>query len=206
MRAFTGVVATACLIWQPGVAAAQPSMLAIALCKRIADDSARLKCFDAAVEQPPTPEKPGPTSWEIEESKSPIDDRPQISAMLTDADRKAALVARCKEGKTDFALVTDRYLGSTNDENRVVVRVGGAPAVTESWSGSTNGRGAFSRAPIPLLRSLPDNQTMFIRIFGYRGEAGDYTFNLADVSQVRAKIEETCKWPAPAAKNVPTKK
>jgi hypothetical protein len=102
-------------------------------CKTLTDDTQRLKCFDSLFtkkEEPPA-EKPKTTmGWTIEESKSPIDDSPQITAMLhADGSTEgigltppAALVLRCKEKQTEayFAKLF-AFLGT--DAIKVLVRI-----------------------------------------------------------------------------------
>jgi hypothetical protein len=57
----------------------------IKFCKTLTDDSQRLKCFDSLFtkkEEPPAEKPQTAMSWSIEESKSPVDDSPQVTAML----------------------------------------------------------------------------------------------------------------------------
>jgi hypothetical protein len=83
---FIGIVALCVVILAaPDVAAAQ-SILEIAagakFCKTLTDDGQRLKCFDSLfAERSQQSEKQVETqaNWNIEESKSPIDDSPQIT-------------------------------------------------------------------------------------------------------------------------------
>jgi hypothetical protein len=95
------------------------SMLEIAagikFCKTLTDDAQRLKCFDGLFtekQQPPAAQSQPTMSWSIEESKSPIDDSPQVTGMLhadgsTDGPGltpPTMLVLRCQEKKTEAYL------------------------------------------------------------------------------------------------------
>jgi hypothetical protein len=67
---------------------AQPSILKLALCSQLKDDSARLKCYDKAVQElregkdEAAQKDETPPTWHVTENKSPIDDSAQISAVL----------------------------------------------------------------------------------------------------------------------------
>lgn len=187
----------------PALAWAQGSALALALCRKVSDDQARLKCYDAAFdsliakrEDKATEHTPKPGAWRIEDQKSPIDDSPEVTAVLFAIDGGAFLVARCKEKKTELILrPSSFFIGSTSSGVKMVLRVNDAPAVTESWSSSTNGQAAFSRSAIQTLKLLPENGRLFVRAFDFQGSQNDATFDLGAVSEVREKFRETCKWP-----------
>lgn len=199
----------AALAWP---ASAQPSPLQLGACRGIQDNAARLKCFDDAMAPASGPNAPPSASpwaaakpkerWEIRQSKSPIDDRPEIAGALVARDGKTVLIARCKEGSTELAVVPDEFLGSSG-ERRAILRINDGAAVAETWSSSNGGKGAFSRSAIATLRALPDNGTFFLRINDFRGVGHDATFDLGNISEVRTAISETCRWsstPAPASK------
>src|SRR5262249_301031 len=150
-----GVILLAC---QSSPAIAQPTLLGLAICKQIKDDAARLKCFDAAFSgagEPANAQDEAPVGWSFKQDKSPIDDSPQISATLIGEQLGGTLIARCSERKTEVLIVPKDYLGtSTSGRIKILLRIDDAPAVTEFWHGSTNGRGAFSPSPVALLKIL----------------------------------------------------
>jgi hypothetical protein len=104
-------------------------------------------------------------------------------------------------------------LGGVADGIKVLLRIADAPAVTEIWNASSNRRGAFSPSPVALLKVLPDNAALFVRLTGYNNEQHDAKFALGPVSEVRQKISHTCKWtdpklsaqPKPASPPTPAK-
>ena len=93
---FAGL-ATACA-WS--VAAQDAGLRQAALCKLIKDNLARLACFDkvmavlqAAQPDPMTAitQQREPAVWEIKESIFPIDDTPQVMAVLVSPDARSGL-------------------------------------------------------------------------------------------------------------------
>ena len=80
-----------------------PPALRLMLCSKVTDGPARLKCFDEALAVLQKPVKEPETtpqaaeSWDVSESKSPVDDSPQVLARLF-ADKAAGGIAfRCVE-------------------------------------------------------------------------------------------------------------
>jgi hypothetical protein len=77
-------------------------------CRTLKDDAQRLKCFDQLfVERPSEQGTPkqieADIAWNVEQSKSPVDDSPQVTAhLVSDSGSETAyLILRCKENKTD---------------------------------------------------------------------------------------------------------
>ena len=187
-----------------GQAAAQVNALALALCRKVPDDQARLKCYDAAFdsvfaerEAKTKEDMPKPGAWRIEEQKSPIDDSPEVTAILKATEGDAFLVARCKERKTELLFNHPEFFIGLSRVIKVVLRINDAPAVTETWSTSSTGRAAFSQSAIKTLMLLHDNSRLFVRVFNFQGVQNDATFDLGTISEMREKISQTCKWPKP---------
>lgn len=195
-KILTALMVTASFDVAPSIA--QPTALQLALCKRITEDAARLKCFDQAFESK-EPEKsedtPAPGSWKVSESKSPVDDKSEVSAILAANDSKSGLFARCKNNATElFVMHVSTYIGSSDNNVRVTLRINDLPAVTENWSGATGGKGAFSKSAVRTLKLLPDQANLFVRMFDFQGVPHDATFALGNLSQIREMISATCKW------------
>jgi hypothetical protein len=136
-------------------------------------------------------------TWIYSDSKSPIDDSPEFSAMKYDPTARGsdpvAVTFRCSERKEEFVISTQGYWGS-NDGLSVTMRINGSPAATQKWHAATTGEAVF--APDTVLRILeitPDDGTMFVRIADFRGETHDATFKLNGFDQVRAKVVATCQ-------------
>src|SRR5262249_47526606 len=133
-------------------------------------------------------------NWNIEESKSPIDDSPQITASLTAVDG-AVLLLRCKEKGTDVLVAKPMtYLGS--ESIKVITRINDGKPIEAAWIPSKNGQAVFAPAAIQFIRALPENGKLFIRAVGFNGANLDGLFNLGNVSLVRDKIAVACRWPA----------
>jgi Type VI secretion system VasI, EvfG, VC_A0118 len=183
------------------------SMLEIAagikFCKTLTDDAQRLKCFDGLFTEKqarqPAPAQSQPAmSWEIEESKSPVDDSPQVSGILHADDSGAMpvtlLMLRCKERKTDVMFAKQfQFLGST-DTLKVLVRINDGKPIETLWHPSTNGQAAFAPAAVQFIRALPDDGKLFIRATAFDGTTVDGAFTLGKVSEVRDKIATACHW------------
>lgn len=93
-------------VLSPGVALAQNELLMFGLCRKIPDDAARLKCFDAIVPAPQQTDQPKEVrEWSLEDSKSPVDNSPEVFATLASEDGRSELIIRCKDRKTDLAVL-----------------------------------------------------------------------------------------------------
>ena len=65
------------------------------LCRKIPDDTARLKCFDTIVPAPQKTDQPKAVQeWSIEDSKSLVDNSPEVFATLTSEDGRSELIKR----------------------------------------------------------------------------------------------------------------
>src|SRR5262245_25171238 len=80
-------------------------------CRQIKDDGKRLKCYDrldrssSSARETPRPSRPGgDTGWIVTDEKSPLDDSPLVSAALPSSDKRAHLLLRCKDRKTEVAV------------------------------------------------------------------------------------------------------
>ncbi|WP_291854783.1 hypothetical protein [Bradyrhizobium sp.] len=166
------------------------------LCALVKDDPARLACFDALTRKPAADR--GPTQaaeWHISESRSPLDDGPQVHAVLLSRDGRSSLVLRCHENATEVAFSDKEFLG-TGQAIRMTYRIGKNPPINGSWLPSQQGVAAFAPNAGSFLRALPDHEMLFLRATGWRGQSHDGTFDLGKVSEVRERIAMACKWSA----------
>jgi hypothetical protein len=177
----------------------------VRFCRTLKDDAQRrLNCFDhlfaERLEKPTTSRRPQPpTAWSINESKSPIDDSPQVTGTLKTVDDDndildTALVLRCKEKKTD-AIFVQRFTYLGNNGIIVIVRIDSGNPTQSIWNISSDGTGVVADNPIQFIRALPNNGKLFIRALGYTGKIAQGEFNLANVSDIRDKIAQACNWP-----------
>jgi hypothetical protein len=200
------ILACSALIVLAGPAHAQGlfDALGIALCRQMPKDDDRLKCYDriADVMKNATKEPAGtttalPQGWQIDESKSAIDDSPQVTASLPDKEVSGGLFMRCRERRIDVGVQTARYLGNTGSDGAtsVLFRINGDQPVKTTWQGATNGRGVFAAAG--FINLLPDNGKLFVRIHDFRNEPHDLMFDLGDVNTPRAKVIAACQRAVP---------
>lgn len=205
-RIFTAAAVAVLLIGSiPSRLAAQTGALGLVFCRKVTDESARLKCYDAIMEsifdsksvkekEPPSE----PKMWRITEQNSPIDDSPEMTATLISTSGSSALIIRCKEKKTELIFAPEDYLGTPMSSTiKVVIRINDAPAVSESWSASSTGRGSFSPNPVQTIKIIPDSARVFLRAFDFQGVPHDANFDIGEFSIIRDKIKQTCKWPDP---------
>jgi len=186
------LAATLCTL-TPGAALAQAELLMFGLCRKIPDDAARLKCFDAIVPAPQKTDQPKAVQgWSIEDSKSPVDDAPGVFATLTSEDGRSQLIIRCMEGKTEFAVLPNGLFAI--ESGTVLLQINDGPPVTALWSASSNSKGLFASNAIALIKTLPEGGKLFVRATGYSGQADDATFQLGAVTVVRNRVSAACKW------------
>lgn len=133
-------------------------------------------------------------AWVLHESKSPVDDSPQIAAVLESDEKNGAIILRCTDQKTDAGVVSKGFIG-LGDRWPVIYRIDSRPAVETSWFASTNGKSVFIPSPIKFIRALPTGGKLFVRIAGFDGVKTDLTFHLGDIDGVRQKVAATCHWP-----------
>jgi len=180
----------------PQAATAQAELLMLGMCRKISDDPARLKCYDAigtsrdaaATTPPPAARQ----EWTIRESKSPIDDSPQVSAGLMSEDGKSSLIVRCQERRTEAIIFPNGLFAY--QKGTVLMRLNDLPPATATWHASTDNTALFAPNGVAFVKMLPDDGTLFIRATGHSRSADDATFKLGQVGAVKDKIKAACKW------------
>jgi hypothetical protein len=176
--------------------------LMFGLCRKIPDDTARLKCFDAIVPAPQKTDQPKAVQeWSIEDSKSPVDNSPEVFATLTSEDGRSELIIRCKERKIELAVLPSGLFAL--ESGTVLLQINDGPAVTASWSASSNSKGLFASNAIALIKRLPDGGKLFVRATGYSRQADDATFQLGAVTVVKNRVSAACKSPPEGASSPP---
>jgi hypothetical protein len=189
-------VACACFVFTAGAQAQEP----LRLCRQIKDDADRLKCYDRLDASSPNAagtqagSQPGAdAAWEVSEEKSPLDDTPLVQAMLRSSDGKAQLLMRCKERKTEVAVLIRGFIKCGTDV-RVVYRVDQGQSVDGPWNSSKSCYLAISPSPIPFIRALADQSKAYFRLFDHHDTPNDALFNLGKVSEVRSRLAKACEW------------
>ncbi len=177
-------------------------------CRDISDTAKRLACFDAITTTAPGPSGPAaaPVSrWQINESKSPVDDSLQVAAVnqsTTDAGKAAILMIRCKEHDTEFFVSADEFWGLSIGGRPIPVtyRVNDAPATKQAWTPGSGSSARGSSAFVPnvkqalaFMASLPEGGRLFLRVEDFQGIGHDMTFNLDGITEVKSRVADACR-------------
>jgi hypothetical protein len=182
----------------PGAALAQAELLMFGLCRKIPDNAARLNCFDSIVPAPQQTDQPKAVQeWSIEDSKSSVDGSPEVFATLASDDGRSELIIRCKDRKIQLAVLPSGLFAL--ERGTVLLQINDGPAVTASWSASSNSKGLFAPNAVALIKSLPDGGKIFVRATGLSRQADDATFQLGAVTAVKNRVFAACKWPPEGA-------
>lgn len=175
------------------------TVLGIKLCQTVKDDTLRLKCFDELAEKADAPAAPVADiarNWEVEQSRSPLDDSPQISASMLSTDGDGLIVLRCKENKTEVVFGKKLSLLGP-DTIKVAIRINDGKFLETDWKMR---QGVFAPNAIQFIQSLPDNGKLFLRALAFEGNSVEGEFKLGNVTEIRDKISAACNWPASAKK------
>jgi hypothetical protein len=188
-----------------------PDYSKVVACKLVKNDAERLQCYDKALNVTVRSFHTGETTsaevqdWHITESKSAVDNSPQIAAVLESAEKAAALVLRCHEKTTDAFINARTYLGAAG-ALPVTYRINNDKAIETKWAPSKEGAAAFipmQRMAIIFINSLPDNGTLRVRLGDFQGDMENLTFNLGPVSAVRGRLASACGWSPEQAPSTP---
>jgi len=164
----------------------------------------RLKCVDELLQEvaPDSAQPQGP-NWIISETTSPVDYRPQITALTTarasSPDAPSSLAIRCRAQRTELIIsTTGSWKQATDDVVKVVYRINQEPPVEQRWRSAETGRSfAFQGDVVRFLRSMPDSGQILVRVFAGKAPPSESTFQLAGLDPVRRKIAAACNWPQP---------
>jgi hypothetical protein len=135
----------------------------------------------------------------ISETTSPLDYTPVIAAVTRSTskaeDAPTSLTVRCRGQRAEvFVSTQGAWRGSRGNEVQVAYKVDDRPAVWQPWIASEDGKTlSYKDDPLELLRSLPDEARLKIRVFDSQGTGHEATFQLAGLDVVRKKIELACK-------------
>ncbi len=195
-----------------------------ASCRSIKDNLARLTCYDAAADKAPqdgqaAATKAGDlkadmskTSRTFEDSKSPVDDSPQViatDASQSSSGKQTALIVRCKEHRTEIFIAAQDFWGTSfgNEQVPVLYRVNNSAPVEQKWNpGHGSALASFAFFPdaakaAMFLVGLPDTGKIFFRVTDFQGATHDMTFALDGIDEVRSRVGAACKWPPTANKS-----
>jgi hypothetical protein len=138
-------------------------------------------------------------AWTIDESRSPIDDSPQVTATLNAVGYDARMSLRCEDKKTEANFFLPSKLLGSREYVKVLLRL---PSGVETMlSPSTNDQSFYAGSAEQFIRQLPDSGTIIIRASGDAGRAAGGEFKLGNFSAIRQKIAQACNWSSERAQN-----
>ncbi len=162
----------------------------------------RLKCVDELLQEvaPDSTQPQGP-NWIISETTSPVDYRPQITALTTarasSQDAPSSLAIRCRAQRTELIIsTTGSWKQATDDVVKVVYRINQEPPVEQRGKTAETGRSlAFQGDVVRFLRSMPDSGQILVKVYAGKTPPYESTFQLVGLDPVRRKIAAACNWP-----------
>jgi hypothetical protein len=141
----------------------------------------------------------GGSRWVISETSSPVDYSPVVLATINARGRADSasmqLNATCRSGLTELA-VTGPAISGRGDDYVIAFRVGNNVPVQIPGTRPAFGAGAkLTGDSVRLLRSLPEQGDIAIRLVPRVGPAVEGVFPLDGLTVVRDKLAGACKWP-----------
>jgi type VI secretion system protein VasI len=147
--------------------------------------------------------------WTNQETTSGLDNSKTEIAILPAATAKlsrfatsgsaqhAALIIRCREGKTDLYVAYSDIVDGMEHSISVQYRIGGAPVKTERWGISQDFQsyGTWqTAATVPFIKSLLNADEFYVR--GDAGSMGtsEASFKLAGIDGAIAPVRAACHW------------
>ncbi|WP_198029413.1 type VI secretion system-associated protein TagO [Bradyrhizobium sp. WSM3983] len=164
----------------------------------------RLKCVDELLgeaAEPTTPAPPRAQNWIISETTSPVDYKPQIAAQTmgrpATKDAPSSISIRCRASRTELMIATSpSWKQPPEGEVKVVYQVNDDPSIEDRWRAAEGGRSlAFQGDVVRLLRSLPEDGRLLIRVYAGKTPPYESTFQLTGLDSVRRKLATACGWP-----------
>jgi len=162
----------------------------------------RLKCVDELLQEvaPDSTQPQGP-NWIISETTSPVDYKPQITALTTarasSQGAPSSLAIHCRARRTELIIsTTGSWKQATDGVVKVVYRINQEPPVEQRWRPAETGRSfAFQGDVVRFLRSMPDSGQIIVEVYAGKSPPYESTFKLAGLDPVRRKIAAACNWP-----------
>jgi len=162
----------------------------------------RLKCVDELLQEvAPDSTQPQGQNWIISETTSPVDYKPQITALTTarasSQDTPSSLAIHCRAQRTELIIsTTGSWKQATDGVVKVVYRINQEPPVEQRGRPAETGRSfAFQGDVVRLLRSMPDSGQILVKVYAGKALPYESTFQLAGLDPVRRKVAAACNWP-----------
>lgn len=172
----------------------------------VGEKAGQLQCLDRPSRDgaPPLRLALSGDQWIVSETTSPIDYSPIATA--TTSSREVAgvsamrLTIRCRGGHTEL-MVTGPAINDRGDNYFISYRVNDGPSVQLAGAAPASGDGvAFKGDVVALLKSLPSDGELVVRLFPLSGNGLDGVFSLDGLEALRTRIGATCNWPQTIAK------
>jgi hypothetical protein len=166
----------------------------------------RSKCVDKLLREmaeTPYPAQPQGPNWIISETTSPVDYKPQITALTmaraSTQDAPSALTIFCRAHRTGLTISTVGFWKQATDgELKVVYQINEEPSVEQRWTAAETGKSlAFPGDVVHFVRSMPDSGRILVTVYAGKSPPYESTFQLAGLGPVRRKISAACNWPKP---------
>ena len=184
-----------------GIASAQNTsdpMQTLRACSAMAGQ-ARLECLqDLSRKIPPPGRRASDDAWLVSETTSPVDYSPVVTATTSSvggSDGAAMQLAiHCRKSRTEVIVAGPTVSRSAN-EYAVSFQLNAEPPTQLTAASPPSGSGvAFGGDVVQLLRSLPDDGHITVRLSTRTGAVQEGQFLLSGFKNVREKVGAACKW------------
>lgn len=169
------------------------------------EEPARLECLQDLSRRIPSPgRRASDESWLVSETTSPVDYSPIVTATTSSVggpDGAAMQLAiYCRKGRTEVIVAGPAVSRSAN-EYAITYRLNADPPVQLAAASPSFRSGvAFGGDVVQLLKSLPDDGSIVVRLSPRTGAAQEGHFLLSGFKNVRERMAAACKWPHAVAK------
>ncbi|WP_245471602.1 MULTISPECIES: hypothetical protein [Bradyrhizobium] len=166
---------------------------------------ARQECLqDLSRKIPPPGRRQSDDGWLISETTSPVDYSPIVTATASSvggSDGAAMLLAiYCRKGRTEV-VVAGPTVARSASEYAVSFQLNAEQPMQLTAASPLFGSGvAFGGDVVQLLRSLPDDGHIIVRLTIRTGAVQEGKFSLSGFKNVREKVGMACKWPHAVAR------
>lgn len=149
------------------------------------------------------------TGWSSKETVSGLDNSKTETAILPAATAKisrlaaggpaqhAALIIRCREGKTDLYIGYSDIVDGMEHSISVQYRIGGSPVKKERWGVSQDYQsyGTWQSAEtLPFIKSLLNADELYVRADAGSMGTSEALFKLSGIEGAIAPVRAACHW------------
>jgi hypothetical protein len=161
--------------------------------------AARRELTASAPTAPPDRSALGGDNWTISETTSPVDYTPIVTATASSRGgsngASMRLSIHCRGGRTEL-VVAGPAVSRGSGDYAISYRINDDRPVQLAARSPLFGTGAaFTGDVIRLLKSLPEEGHVAVRISARSGAAQDGDFLLGGLKTAREKLAAACKWP-----------